>query len=304
MAMIGVVPTRLILDTDIGDDIDDVLALALILNSSQFDLRAITTVFVDAPRRARLARKMLSVWQRSDVPVYAGCSGPLLQAYEPQACRQFEVLDDGDFEAASESDAMHGVDFLHNAPSLCGDPASEERLTILAIGPLTNVALALACEPKLAMRARLVLMGGQGIDGTEPEWNIIGDPEAAAMVFRSGIEIWQIGYDITTQVQLDKSHLERIASFGSEKTDFLSRLIQLWQDGREKYPFLHDPLAVLAMCSECLTFEPKTVNVDLCGARRGMLSYSEPDTSRVACHVAVGVDVQRAIDTFMDSVLA
>lgn len=303
MAMIGVVPTRLILDTDIGDDIDDVLALALILNSSQFDLRAITTVFVDAPRRARLARKMLLVWKREDVPVYAGCSGPLLQSYEPQACRQFEVLEDGGFEAASESDPMHGVDFLHNTPNLCGDPASEERLTILAIGPLTNVALALAREPELATRARLVLMGGQGLNGAEPEWNIIGDPEAAAMVFRSGIEIWQIGYDVTTQVQLDKSHLERITHFGSEKTDFLNRLIRLWQDGREKYPFLHDPLAALAMCSDCLTFEAKTVDVELCGTKRGMLSYSEPDESRVACHVAVSVDVQRAVDTFMDGVL-
>ena len=73
-------PRLIILDTDIGDDIDDALALAVILNSPEYDLRGVTTVFRNAPRRVALVRRMLELWECSDVPVAAGASAPLLES--------------------------------------------------------------------------------------------------------------------------------------------------------------------------------------------------------------------------------
>lgn len=287
-------PLPLILDTDIGDDIDDALALALILNSPELDLRGVTTVFVDAPRRARLARKMLGVWDRLEIPVAAGFSLPLLQPFAPQAGHQFGVLDD------DGTTFEHALDFLVQSPAL----APGERLTVLAIGPLTNIALALAREPELARQWRLVLMGGQGVPGTEPEWNIIADPEAAAMVFRSGIEIWQVGFDITTQVQLTAEHVQQIANHGSARSNLLADVIERWRNGRNHWPILHDPLAALTLLSDCVRFAPYAVDIELCGARRGMLSYEPPDSSSKApCQVAVEVDAARAIELFMQRVL-
>jgi inosine-uridine nucleoside N-ribohydrolase len=277
----------LILDTDIGDDIDDALALALILNSPELDLRGITTVFVDAARRAQLAQKVLSAWNRSDVPVAAGCSLPLLEPVTAHAGKQFQDVRE------EEIHLPHGVDFLVQSV--------EEKWTIVAIGPLTNVALALAREPHLAENTRLVIMGGQGTRGDSPEWNIRCDPEAAAMVFRSGIEIWQVGYDITSQVQLSEAHLTRIASENNPRVKLLAQLIELWRDGRKCVPLLHDPLAVLALITDCVQFEERETYVKLCGDGRGMCVYSTPQPSRV--HVAVAVDAPCAIDIFMQRIL-
>src|SRR4051812_48505868 len=97
----------IILDTDIGDDIDDALALAIILNSPEFDLRGVTTVFRDAPRRAVLTRHLLEVWQRENVPVCAGCSKPLLQDFSPELGSQFEIFN----SRVPDTSTQHAVDF-------------------------------------------------------------------------------------------------------------------------------------------------------------------------------------------------
>jgi len=283
-------PLSLILDTNIGDDIDDTLALALILNSPELELRGITTVFINSARRAQLARKVLSVWNRADVPVTAGCSLPLLQPLTQGVGRQ---LQDFDLPQA-EVPLPHSVDFL--VQSL------EEKWPILAIGPLTNVALALAREPRLAEKTRLIMMGGQGPQGERREWNIHCDPEAAAMVFRSGIEIWQIGYDVTSQVRLSDTHLARIASENNPRAELLARLIRLWQNGKDALPVLHDPLAVLALVTDCIQFQEMDASVELCGDKRGMFCYSAPRASHI--HVAVSVDAPRAIDIFMQRILS
>jgi inosine-uridine nucleoside N-ribohydrolase len=294
-------PIPIVLDTDIGDDIDDALALAVILNSPEFDLRGVTTVFRNAPRRVALVRKMLEVWERSDVPVAAGCSKPLLEPFDARLGTQFEILDGSE---STLSDG-HGVDFLVEALEQSDE---SEKLVLAPIGPLTNIALAFARATELAAKSEVVLMGGywnKGTPGHYPEWNIRCDPEAAEMVFCSGANIKMVGLDVTLRCQLEAKHVQQIASHSSQRAALLSRLITLWTQGYGKPPILHDPLAVLAIIDECVTFEPMRIGVELCaensgGIERGVTKVLSGEPNAL---VAVDVDVPRAIELFMARVL-
>jgi len=289
----------IILDTDIGDDIDDALALSLILNSPEFDLRGVTTVFRDAPRRALLARKVLKAWGK-DVPVEAGISRPLLEPYDPKALgRQFRYLGD----EKSEMPYPHGVEFLMNAVAPAKTVAAGAKaapLIIAPIGPLTNIAMAIALSPELVSRARLVLMGGFW-KADYAEWNIKCDPEAAAMVFNSGIPIDMIGLDVTLRCQLSPDNIAQFAKRDSAPARALSALMKLWHEETHGQITLHDPLAVMTIVSDVVRFEPRRISVALSGADRGKTLVVEGAPN---CRVAVDVDVPRAIEEFMRRTLA
>lgn len=282
-------PISIVLDTDIGDDIDDALALTVALNSPEIELRGVTTVFRDAPRRSLLAQQLLRLFNR-EVPVRAGCSKPLLKPYSDIAGganlgRQFEALD----PALKYEKGRHASDFLIE------QAAAVENLTIVPIGPLTNIALTLAKEPDIIERSRIVLMGGQW---SKPggEWNILCDPEAAAMVFNSGAEITMVGLDVTLQCVLGDAQVEQFLAAGTPPTRLLYDLIKLW---KHKVT-LHDPLTVLTLFSDCVQFEEKRIEVVLCGDERGRTKVVEGAPN---CRVAVSVDAERAVNLFMERVL-
>jgi len=290
----------IILDTDIGDDVDDALALAIILNSPELELRGITTVFRNAPRRALLAQHILRAFGRDNIPIAAGCSKPLLQPFAKirdgaRLGSQFEVLE----ENSLKRPLPHAVDFLVQSVDLEAEPDTENLLTIVPIGPLTNIALALAREPELISRCRLVLMGGQW---SEPiaEWNVLCDPEAAAMVFDSGIEITMIGYDVTSRCQLSEAQTARLATGSTQRAQLLSQLLKLWQSEVDHPVTLHDPLAVISLFDDCVRFEDKRIEVALCGEQRACTIVTE---GKPNARVAVDVDVERAVELFMQRVL-
>jgi purine nucleosidase len=290
---------EIVLDTDIGDDIDDALALAVVLNSPELKLRGVTTVFRNAPRRARLAQHLLEVFGRSEIPVVPGCSKPLLQPFErlhggAQLGSQFEVLEEDTWSGTG-----HAVDFLIEAARVDEEPELENPLTIVPIGPLTNIAVALAREPELIPRVRIVLMGGQW-SAERAEWNISCDPEAAAIVFNSGVEVAMVGLDVTLRCRLNEVHLQRIAQRNTPQTELLTRLIHLWQRDNHHPVTLHDPLAVLSLFDDCVTWEEKRIEVALCGVERGKTLIVEGPANT---GVAVDVDVARAIDLFENRVL-
>ena len=146
-------PRRIVLDTDIGTDVDDALALALTLASPELELVAVTTVAGDTMRRARIAARLLALADRADVPVHAGCERALSA---PGGFAWFGHEGDGILEGSA--DAVSGEPAVDALLRLFG-PA--EELELVAIGPLTNVAVALEREPAFARRvARLTVMGG------------------------------------------------------------------------------------------------------------------------------------------------
>jgi inosine-uridine nucleoside N-ribohydrolase len=285
----------IILDTDIGDDVDDALALAIILNSPELDLRGITTVFRDAPRRAQLTEHLLNFWQRTGIPVVPGASKPLLQPFDATLGKQFEVLPDtAEYSRAAELASEFLIRMVRE---------TEVRLTLVPIGPLTNIALALARWPELAKRCRIIMMGGAWDPDSEfyqAEWNIFCDPESAAMVFNSGAKIHMIGLDVTRRCVLSKAQVAQIKNHNSPRAGVLSQMVELWMQQTQLAPILHDPLAILTLFDECVQFEQKKIEVQLCGEERGKMRVLEGAPN---AHVAVDVDAQRAVELFMARVL-
>ena len=199
---------KVLIDTDIGDDIDDALALALALHCPEIDLLAVTTVFGDTWSRARLAAHLLHVFGHADVPVAAGIAMPLQLRHQPSGVPQAAILDpDASFPALSTT----------SGPALIVKTAlaSPGQLTLLCLGPLTNVATALQLEPQLFMAIRSVVMMG-GTSGVPfPEWNVRSDTRAAHIVLAAGIPITMIGWNVTTRCQMrtrDVEQLRRAAS--------------------------------------------------------------------------------------------
>jgi len=229
-------PAPVILDTDIGTDIDDAFALALIINSPELELLGVTTVAGDTQARARLAAKLLweagGAWR--NVPVYAGAPG------KPQPIEQTRWAE------GFTSPALHlggAVDFMRREIN-----RRPGKVTLIAIGELTNVAALLESDPAMAKKIKLIaLMGGSIARGYGPdskpeaEWNIKSNPEAARAVFSSGVPLVVAPLDVTAMLQLDAAGRRRVFTHLTPLTNALTILYHLW--GNET-PTLFDPMAV------------------------------------------------------------
>ncbi len=187
----------MVLDTDIGDDIDDTWALAMLLQSPDADVRLITTATGNTPARTRLAAKLLETLSRTDIPLGTGVqdnAAPLHQA----AWLGDYTLDD--YPGTVHEDGVQAlIDALR---------AAEEKMTLLTIGPLTNLAAALERAPDIAQRARVVAMAGSvdvgygGRDTPQAEWNVRRDVAAAQRVFAAPWEITLAPLDLCGTLHL------------------------------------------------------------------------------------------------------
>lgn len=233
---------KILLDTDIGDDIDDAMTLALALRLPEVEIVGITTVFAQTDVRARLAARMLECVGRT-APVYAGKSG----SYGFRMCgfSQYEPALDADRYAPRNDAAADGGDAAVRFIVECARKYGQE-LTIVAIGPLTNIAAAIALDRK-AMEGvgKIALMGG-AFYKTVAEWNILCDAPAAKTVFSLGEKIEAYGLDVTTATTLCGRQFKRIVDYaGDDKlAAYLANLTRMWHDYTGNLPCLHDPLTL------------------------------------------------------------
>ena len=302
-------PTRLILDTDIGTDVDDALALAFVLGSPELQLEAVTCVYGDVDLRARMVLKLLQLRGRRDVPVYAGASRPLL-GLRPTYWAGHEgvgLLEPGDESLAAERE--HAVDYLVRAIM-----ASPVQLHLAAIGPLTNVALAMLREPRLAASlAHLTIMGGAlrgpaDLDLEYAEWNIRCDPEAAHVVMTSGAPITLVPIDVTRRVSVRREHLPLIEAAGTPfhraVADQLARYPRFAERGATH---AHDPLAIATLVEPAIvTTRRLSVEVETGGRlAAGATLMRQPTDERPAnAAVALEVDAARAVELVVARVSA
>lgn len=296
-------PIPVIFDTDIGDDIDDALALALALQSPELDVRLVTTVVDDVDSRTRLAWKELGLYNRHDIALATGAAQPLLDPRREDKAAQFQLLTASDSvpESAHRRAAEVIVETLMGVP---GTPGAPEKITVIPVGPLTNIALALRLEPKIRDRIeRIVLMGG-AFKLLTPEYNIMRDRAAAEIVFSSGVPITAVGLDVTLKCKLSGADLERLRSANNPASRFLVKLIELWQGGNPgQMPTLHDPLAVATV-----------IRPHLIEAQTGSVSVetSSPLTNGITVfhggagetRVATDVDVRAFLDLFVERLSA
>jgi len=299
---------KLILDTDIGTDVDDAVALALAINSPEIELIGVTTVFADVTARARHAMKMLQLAGRTDIPVAAGTSLPLLRE-RPTHWGGHE----GKGVLGPEGDALrpieqHAVDFI--ASSVLAEPG---QVTLAAVGPLTNIALAIIREPRIIESVKeLIVMGGATRTGGNAlalpvaEWNIFCDPEAARVVIGSGIHMTMVTLDVTTQVVLNREHLARIRAAGTPLASCVAdQLDTFWTDSlKSNGSHMHDPLAVSLLVDRTLVrTERMNVTVATGGEFPGQ-TIAQPAGSDGGIDVSVSVDSDRFIELLVGRLAA
>jgi purine nucleosidase len=223
-----------ILDTDIGGDVDDAYALTLLVTLRKANILGITTASGASEQRAQLAAKLLARLGRPDIPVYAGAQSeiPLSRQYEwARGFRSPSLM------------KVQAIDFLReqirHAP---------KHITLIAIGPLTNIGNLFERYPWTAKQVKnIVMMGGAvelGYNGQAPpvpEYNIQSDPISARIVFESGAPITMAALDATAILQLDEERQKKLYALGTPATDALAALTNLWGN---KHPTLFDPMAV------------------------------------------------------------
>lgn len=261
-------PTPIILDTDPGDDIDDAFAIALAAVCPEFDLRAVTTVYGDTKERARLARSILLRAGRRDVPVAAGCSGGMSvrhgRGLERLTSHEgFNQTGIGLPEAELQPlDRRHAVECIIETIM-----AGNGDVVPIAIGAMTNLAMAVVKEPALRTKIpRIVCMAAE-FKGTGPEWNIVCDPIAADILFSSGIPIdvtpWHIGHVCT----MNQGEVDRIAVDTGSLSSIISVCTKRWMDAHPgNFPHLYDPVALAAMIDPTMcSWKTGTVTIETAG---------------------------------------
>lgn len=286
------IPKKVIIDTDPG--VDDAFALLLAMRSPELNILAITAVAGNVPLSFTLpnALRMVEIAERTDIPVAGGASEPIIRKLVTAAYAHGE-------------NGLGGVNFPvptirpvkeHAAELMCRLVRKNPgEVYLIGIGPLTNLGLALRQDPEIAKMIRgIVLMGGSLSGGNvtpAAEFNFYVDPEAASIVFDSGIPITMVGLDVTRKVELTELHIGLLEAGGGKVSvaaaKIARKIMELYKmHGNSGGPNMHDPLAVSALIQpDILTFEDYRVEIETSGDitagesvgwKHGPLWYSAP----------------------------
>jgi len=307
-------PHRFIFDTDTG--IDDAMALLFLLRSPELVLEGVTTVFgnstVDNCTRNALA--VLELGGRPGVPVGRGADRPLLRPYR------------------GRGHTVHGENGLGNVamPPPQARPldvpaaqfivervmAAPGEMGLIAVGPLTNLALALRLEPRIAQMTRqVIVMGGAATVGGNAtavaESNIYNDPEAASIVFSAGWSLTMVGLDVTTKVMMDDGYLTRLEAAHTPLTDFIIAITDFYRQGYfQRYGirgfFVHDSSAV-AYAVDSTLFETRMLHIvvdttDGPSSGRTVADLRHKPAQEPNVNVCLGVDKACFLQLYFDCV--
>ncbi len=318
-------PRRIIIDTDPGTD--DAMAIMLAVNSPEFKVEALTVVpgNVVAEQGLENALKLVSLANRCDIPVAAGAKHPLNQKL-------------------ITAEFWHGKNGLANielpAPKCKADPRFgpdliielahkyPHEITLIPVGPLTNIALAVSKDPSIASLIKDVVIMGGSISGGNvnavAEANIYNDPEAASIVFNAGWHsLIMVGSDIGERTLFTRHNLQELQSVRGPESDFVAQIAKFLIELSEKYgdigTAMYDPLAVgVALDPEIVTTKEMRVDVELRGEftrgetvanRRGAIERNVLhgdrywieglDTVPPNAKVCVGVNADRFLNMFV-----
>ena len=268
---VSAAPKKIIFDTDPGTD--DAMALMLALNSPALDVRAVTVVpgNVVAAQGLDNALRMMSLANRCDIPVAAGAQHPL-------------------FQKLTTAEFWHGKNGLANIelpPSKCKVDshwapdliiqmihAAPHEITVVPVGPLTNIALAVEKDPSIVPLVKEVVLMGGSISGGNvngaAEANIANDPEAAQIVFQAGWPLTMVGLDVSNKTLFTQNHLDQLGKTHGAINDFIYQVAKYLIDLSAKYGFsgtaMYDPLAVgVAIDSTLVTAPEMHVDVETRG---------------------------------------
>jgi purine nucleosidase len=251
-------PEQVIIDTDIGDDIDDAFAIALALRSPELEILGISTTFGDTEARAKIVDRLLGEAGRTDIPVVAG-----IPTHTTNVMNQRRYGEGGHFARAVHPNA---VDFI--LEQIRRYPG---QITLIAIGPLMNVGALIDKDPQTFLKLKRVVMMGGSIEcgygelwfcperGPDAEWNIINDIPSAKKLFLSGVPLYVMPLD-STQLKLDETKRSFLFKQGTPLTDALTLLYHEWG---QQTPTLFDPMTVAYIVNpKICPVQPMHIRVD------------------------------------------
>ena len=285
--------TKLLLDTDIGSDIDDAVALAYLLSHPDCELLGITTVTGQAEQRASLASLLCRAAGR-DIPIYPGADLPMRgEQRQPIAQHATALLR---WPHGASFPMNQAVEFLAN--TIRDSPG---EITLLTIGPLTNIGMLFSTYPDVPeLLAGFVMMGGTFGDAPtgqdRAEWNVACDPSAAELVYKAPVRLHRsVGLNVTRKVMMSVEEVRR--RFRAPLLLPVLDMAEIWFAESHPSMTFHDPLAAATI------FEP-----DLCTYRQGIVTVENTDTpgktmfSQVQTYaphqVAMNLDVDRYFEHF------
>lgn len=316
---------KIILDTDIGTDVDDAMALSLAALSPEFEILGVTTVHADAVFRSRIARKLLKFCGREDVPVIPGASMPLrmplpenftwmpkLRGHEGVGILEGnELIPSRDPNITADDAASFIIEQARKHPG---------EVSLVPVGPLTNIGRALQLEPRLAdWISDITLMGGTVYAEKFPfppmlETNLNADPEAARLVFASGIPLTIVPMEVTTQVYLTPEDRAQIRAYGTPLAETLVAMMEamltgmdslsaeagLSEDFYQGRTFMHDPLAVYtALSRQYVTVRRMHVAYEIIDNVVRTMPHPENSPN---CWVCVDVDARNFVRFWMNRI--
>ena len=288
---------KIILDTDIGSDIDDAVCLAYLLANPQCELMGITTVTGEVEKRAAMASALCQVAGKR-VPIYPGVEDPLLtpqrQPHAPQAAALDRWAHDTRFPRGQ------AIPFLRDMIR-----ANPGEIVLLTIGPLTNIGLLFATDPEIpSLLKGLVMMCGvftNRLAGVGPlEWNAIGDPHATAIAYRHAAKVHRsIGLDVTCQVTLKRAEVEQ--RFKHELLKPVLDFAAVWFQHVDRITF-HDPLAAVTIFDpQVCRFEKGQVEVELTSPKLYGMTHWTPQAADGKHEVALHVEPERFFASYFSA---
>lgn len=288
-----------LLDTDIGSDIDDAVALTYLLSQPRCELLGITTVTGEPAVRAQLADAICQAFGRTDVPIHSGAGKPLLVPQKQPEVPQRTVL--SRYSHREILAANTAVDFLRQTiRSRPGD------ITLLTIGPLTNVGLLFALDAEIpTLLKQHVMMAGVYADRPPgcglTEWNATCDPHASAIVFGARPPLVRcVGLEVTTRCEMPADEFRKRFSEGPRK--IVGEMAEEWFKHRPVVTF-HDPLAAADIFQpRILSYCSGLVEVELESAKLKGLTHFDPNASEKPHQVAVDVNPDAFFEHYFEIV--
>lgn len=292
----AVTPQKVILDTDIGGDIDDAFALALALKSPELQIMQVNADFGDTPLRARLLERFLKAVNREDIPVAVGVQTVVHDSLTQRRYAEREPASDVPKRDAIDSTLA----LIRKYPG---------EITLIAIGPYVDVGAMIDKDPATFRKLkRVIVMGGsiyQGYtngdvngytkpSGPEPEWNVMNDIPGARKLLASGVPVYMMPLD-ATQLKLDEVKRELLFQHDSPITDQLTLLYHQWG---QLTPTLYDPMAV------AFAINPGLCPVTAMRIRVDDQGNTKPEPGEPNAQVCLHSDSEKFFDFYMGRLLA
>lgn len=318
---------HIIIDTDIGTYYDDAFAVLFAIKSPEVKVEAVTTVYGDTNLRARIACKILEIAGHPEIPVAAGVGNPISGGALMFGFEGTNILDEkGETKKPEKINAVNLIiDKVLNNPG---------KITIVTLGALTNVAMALLLEPAIAGKIKeLIMMGGvivpiidsKGVTRSPiEEYNFNNDPLAAQIVFNSEVKKFLIPIDVTLKVPLKQEQIENIRNKNATVPKLVTKILDVWPE-QERLIYLsvgipteftgiwlHDPLTIGVAFDRSLVtvtklhvsaeYAPTLIPRDL--LIRNDILRTIPKKKPANMDVAVDVDVDRFTKLFTDRIVS